>query len=213
MVWPSHIPAVGNGKTQLIQPLWSSALNATHVSLKYQWGLFSWGTKAGMDKSKFYPICKCICTGECETGLGWISPFVFVLIHMPYLPLNPRKSSLLACQPLLPDTLLDIPAEYILLSSWEGTSAALQLEAMCRYAWLLVNQSYFKRAFNFIFGCISWKVKGRCRENEKHVKGGVAFCCIKRSSMPFLLCKTHQKEGGINKRIFFSAWAGTQHCK
>lgn len=46
------------------------------------------------------------------------------------------------------------------------------------------------------------KVKGRRRKNEKCIKGGVALCCIEGSSMPYLLCKTHQKEGRNKQNNF-----------
>lgn len=78
----------------------------------------------------------------------------------------------------------------------------------------LLARAFFKQFLaSSLVASAEGKVGGRCRENEKHIEGGVALCCIEGSSMPCLLCKTHQKEGGINKSILFSACAGTQHCK
>lgn len=144
LMWPSHIPAIANRKTQFIQPLWASILHATHVSLIYQRGLFHWGTIAGNDKGNFYPLCKCTCTGEFETGLAPLCPHPHPLPS----PDSHRKACLLACQPLLPSTLpLEIPPKCILLSLQEGRSVAVSSYRQRVCARQLISQRFFTKNF------------------------------------------------------------------
>lgn len=168
VAWPSHIPAMANGKTQLIQPLWASALNATHVSLKRQWSLFNWGTKGGIDKSNFYPLfVNAHALVSVQLDWGGLAPLCLCPRPHPLpSPDSHRKSSLLACGPLFPSTLLEIPTKCILLSPQEGTSAAAHSYRQCIYARQLISQGFFQRIFHFSFGCLSWR-KGQRKVQRK----------------------------------------------
>lgn len=178
VLWPSHIPAIANGKTRLIQPFWASALNATHMSLKHQWHLFNGGTNAGIDKSNFYPLflnAHALLSGK----IDWNGLAPLCLCPHPHplpFPDSHRKFSLLACQPLFSSTLLEIPAKCILLSPQEDMSAAARSYRQRINAWQLISQGFFQRIFNFIFVASAEGYDiGRCRENEKRVKSGVAL--------------------------------------
>lgn len=134
-----------------------------------QWGLFNRGTRAGTDKSIFYPLFVNAHT-LVSVQLAWGGLAPLCLCPHPHLlpaPDSYWKSSLLTCQPLFPSTLtLQIPAKCILLSLQEGMSLAVCSYGDCVCEQQLITHGFFQRIFNLIFGCLMWR-KGQRKVQSK----------------------------------------------
>ena len=121
--------------------------------------------KQGLTKVIFTPFVQAHALVSVKLDWGGLAPLCPCPHPLPS-PDSHRKSSLLACQPLFPSILLEIPAKCILLAPQEGTGAAARSYRQCVYARQLINQGFFQRIFNFIFGCLSWR-KGQRKVQRK----------------------------------------------